>query len=381
MSIHAGSDHGPRPGVGAVTGQRSALLLTGSIGKGHDQLAESCADSLRGQGWATSTLDAMRMLGNRGGSTGETLFRTMLAVPGLYDAFHYAGLRTGGRLALLTDAAARRALVPRLRAHLDRRPADLVISVFATGAAAASALARQYPSMRHMVFCTDATPHRMWVHPNVDLYLVTAEVAELAVLRFRPDAKVQVVPPPVRSAFYQAPSQPKARTDLRIPAGERCVLLMSGAWGLGPLAAAARALGDAGINVLAVAGNNARLARKLADVAARQPRVRPFGYTERVPDLMSAADLVITSSGDTCTEARTIGRPLLLLDVVPGHGRDNLQHELELGDAMVSSASAADLTRCALAALDRIKPAPPGPVRDRASWEAAFHAALAMIGC
>ena len=51
---------------------------------------------------------------------------------------------------------------------------------------------------------------------------------------------------------------------------------------------------------------------------------------------MAASDLVITSSGDTCTEARTVGRPLLLLDVVQGHGRDNLQHELELGDAAVS---------------------------------------------
>ena len=76
---------------------------------------------------------------------------------------------------------------------------------------------------------------------------------------------------------------------------------------------------------------------------------------------MSAADLVITSSGDTCSEARTVGRPLLLLDVVQGHGRDNLQHELELGDAMVTSAGAADVTRSALAALDRAKPAPAGP--------------------
>jgi processive 1,2-diacylglycerol beta-glucosyltransferase len=231
------------------------------------------------------------------------------------------------------------------------------------------------------VFCTDVTPHRLWVHPNVDTYLVTAEVAELAVLRFRPEARVQVVPPPVRPAFYQAQSQAQARSELRIPAGERCVLLMSGAWGLGPLAAAAQALGDAGVHVLAVAGNNARLARKLADVAARQPRVRAFGFTTRVPDLMAAADLVITSSGDTCAEARTIGRPLLLLDVVQGHGRDNLQHELELGDAMVSSAGAADVARCALAALDRAKPAAAGPVRTRASWETAFCAALALAGC
>jgi processive 1,2-diacylglycerol beta-glucosyltransferase len=360
---------------------RSALLLSGSIGMGHDALAAACATSLEAQGWSTRTLDALQMMGRRSGAAGEALFRGMLGVPGLYDAFHYSALRAGSRLALLADAGSRRRVVPQLRRYLDQHPADLVISVFATGAAAASALAVEYPAMRHIVFCTDVTPHRLWVHPNVDMYLVTAEVAEMAVLRFRPDARVQVVPPPVRPAFYQAQTQAKARAEFGIPEGERCALLMSGAWGLGPLADAALALGDAGVHVLAVAGNNARMARKLAAVAAVQPRVRAFGFTDRIPDLMSAADLVITSSGDTCSEARTVGRPLLLLDVVQGHGRDNLQHELELGDAMVTSAGAADLARCALAALDRVKPAPAGPARTQAGWESAFTAALASAGC
>jgi processive 1,2-diacylglycerol beta-glucosyltransferase len=368
-------------GAAPMMAPRSALLLSGSIGMGHDALAAACASSLEAQGWTTQTLDAMQMLGKRSGSAGEALFRAMLGVPGLYDAFHYSALRTGSRLALLLDAAARRQLVPRLRDYLDQHPADLVISVFATGAAAASALADRYPAMRHVVFCTDVTPHRMWVHPNVDIYLVTAGIAELAVLRFSPEARVQVVPPPVRPAFYRAQGQAQARAALRIPPGERCVLLMSGAWGLGPVADAAEALGDAGVHVLAVAGRNHRLARKLAAVARRQPKVRGFGFTDRVPDLMSAADLIITSSGDTCAEARTVGRPLLLLDVVQGHGRDNLQHELELGDAMVTSAAAADVTRCALAALDRAKPAPAGPVRTQAGWETAFSAALTSAGC
>ena len=66
----------------------------------------------------------------------------MLAVPGLYDAFHFAALRTGSRLATLADAAARRQLVPRLRAYLDAHPADLVVSVFATGASAVSRAGR-----------------------------------------------------------------------------------------------------------------------------------------------------------------------------------------------------------------------------------------------
>jgi processive 1,2-diacylglycerol beta-glucosyltransferase len=358
---------------------RSALLLSGSIGMGHDALASACASALQAQNWSTATMDAMKMLGRRSGSAGEAVFRAMLGVPGLFDAVHYSALRTGNRLARAADALATRKLVPPLRDYLDEHPVDLLISVFATGAAAASALAGRYPAMRHMVFCTDVTPHRLWVHRNVDMYLVTAEVAELAVYRFQPDARVEVVPAPVRPDFYHSLGQAQARAALAVPPGERCVLLMSGAWGLGPVAEASEALADAGVYVLAVAGRNQRLARKLAAVAARQPRVRAFGFTDRIPDLMSAADLVVTSSGDTCTEARTIGRPLLLLDVVQGHGRDNLQHQLELGNAMVTSASPPEVTRCALAALDRVKPAA-APARSRASWEVSFGAALSSCG-
>jgi len=359
---------------------KKALLVSGSIGMGHDQLAEACTVSLGASGWSTQTVDAMRLLGRGSGSAAEAVFRGMLAVPGLYDAVHFAALRTGNRLALLADAAARRRIVPRLRDYLDADPPDLAISVFATGASAISRLADAYPAMSHVVFCTDVTPHRLWVHPHVDLYLVTSAVAVPAVQRFQPDARVLVVPAAVRPGFYRAPAQEQARASLGIPAAERCVLLMAGAWGLGPLAATAEALGNAGVHVLAVAGRNARLERRLRAVAQRQRRVRAFGYTDAIADLMAACDLVITSSGDTCTEARIIGRSLLLLDLVPGHGRDNLQHELELGDAAVTSARASDVVRSALAALERVKPAPAGPTRTLAEWEAAFNAALQTIG-
>ena len=357
-----------------------ALLLSGSLGMGHDVLAAACAASLQARGWSTRTLDAMRLLGRGGGSAGEAVFRSMLAVPGLFDAFHFAALRTGSRLALLADAAARRQLVPRLRDYLDANPADLVISVFATGASAASWLAERYPGMSHIVFCSDVTPHRLWVHRNVNAYLVTATVAERAVLRFQPDARVLVVQAPVRAAFYHPPTQPQARASLGVPAQERSVLLMSGAWGLGPVAKAAEALGAAGVQVLAVAGRNAKLEQMLRAVAERQPKVRPFGFTDRIPELMAAADLVITSSGDTCSEARTVGRPLLLLDVVQGHGRDNLQHELEIGGADVTSPRAPDVVRSSLAALNRLKPPPAGPARAAADWERAFSAVLQLIG-
>jgi processive 1,2-diacylglycerol beta-glucosyltransferase len=366
-------------------GPRRALLLSGSLGMGHDVLAQACAGWLEQRGWQTETLDAMRLLGQRGGAAGEAVFRSMLAVPGGYDAVHFAALRTGAWPALVADAAARRQVVPRLRAHLDASPADLVISVFATGASAVSALAGRYPAMTHVVFCTDVTPHRLWVHPNVDAYLVTSAAAEAAVLRFQPTARVAVLPMPVRPGFYAPPSQVQARARLGVPPAARCVLLMSGVWGLGPVAKAAAGLAAAGFEVLAVAGRNQRLEGRLRAAARQQPRLRVFGFTDRIPELMAAADLVITSSGDTCSEARVVRRPLLLLDVVPGHGRDNLQHELELG-AWVTSARPAAVVRSALAAADRIKPvaddlAPAAAAaQHRAAWERAFSAVLAGLG-
>jgi len=186
---------------------RRALLLSGSLGAGHDVAARALAAALAGRGWSTEVLDAMALLGERGGSAGEAVFRGMLAVPGVYDAFHFSGLRTGSRLALLADAAARRQLVPRLRDYLDAHPADLAVSVFATAASAVSALADRYPQLTHVVLCSDVTPHRLWVHPNVDLYLVTSAAAEAAVRRYQPRARVQVVPSPVRPGFLDPPSQ------------------------------------------------------------------------------------------------------------------------------------------------------------------------------
>ncbi len=359
---------------------RRAVMLSGSIGFGHDALAEACSNVLEAEGWSTHRLDLMRLLGRGADSIADGVFRSMLAVPGLFDAFHFAALRDGNRLANLADAAATRRIIPRLRGQLDAHPADLAISVFSTGASAFSKIAPQYPSMKHVVFCTDVTPHRLWVHPNVDLYLVTSQAAERAVRRFQPEARVLVVQAPVREPFYHPPTQLAARTSFGLTPRDRCVLLTTGAWGLGPVAAGRR---SARRRRASTSWRSRAATPSSSSGCGRSPAasryIHPFGFTNQIPDLMVASDLVITSSGDTCTEARVIGRPLLLLDVVQGHGRDNLQHELELGDAAVASGRAADVVRATLAALENAKPPPAMPTRSRDAWHSSLTAALATI--
>jgi len=358
--------------AGELTGSAGAgraLLVSGSIGMGHDVMADAFATSLTARGWSTDTLDAMALLGGAGHRLGEAVFRSLLGIPGTFDALHFHALRGGNRLAGFLDDQAARRIAPRLESALRDAPAALVVSVFATAASAMSRVRASGVTARTVTFCTDVNPHRLWVHPHTDVYLVPSPTSAAFLRRFEPEARVLVVPAPVRSPFYDVPSRDDARSSLGIPADARVVLLMTGSWGLGPLAQVAQSLAAAGVYVLAVAGRRASLEAELRAAAASQPRVIPFGFTDRVPELMAACDVVVTSAGDTCSEARVIGRRMVLLDVVAGHGRENLQHELELGDAVVASTAPDLLVRSVLRELST--GSDPAPQDRRKAWEEA----------
>lgn len=359
---------------------RRALVLSGPFGMGHVMMAEAVEDVLAAAGWSVRRRDSMQLLGPVAGRAGDLLFRELLRVPGLYDALHFAHLRTGSRLAEAMDRQARRQLLPALRRELEEHPADLVLSVFATGASAAAALKEERPDLRTVVLCTDVAVHRLWVHDGTDLFLVTSCAAEEAVRRFRPDALVCRVPAPVRAGFYAAPTRAVARADLRTGPDTPCVLLVDSGWGRGPVVTAAEELAQAGVEVLAVAGHHPALERRLRQLARQHPHVHPFGFTDRMPTLMAAADVVVALPGaTTCNEARVLGRELVLLDLMPGHGRDNLQHELDEGHAHVAGRSGGEIAAAvlhALAAGNLCAPRRPDP----AAWPTGLSAALSHVG-
>jgi processive 1,2-diacylglycerol beta-glucosyltransferase len=371
--------------MGATT--QRALFLSGSFGKGHDTLAEACEGALGRHGVQSEMLDSIKLLGNGPGAVGDWIFRRLLSSTPVYDAFHFSQLRGDGPLGRFVDKTGVNVMLPLLREEAARFDPQLVVSVFATGAGAAVHLKADQPDLITVVFLTDSFAHRMWVHEGTDLFLVTSAMAAASVRRYWPEAPVEVVNAPVRPGFYDAPTKAEARRRVGVPDGVGCVLLMSGAWGMGPLDEVADALAAAGYWVLAVGGINKKLARRLQAVASVRPEVIPFGYTDRIPELMAASDVIVTSSGDTCREARVIGRGLILLDVVPGHGRENLMHELELGNAAVCSPEAASVLgtvrqflASGAAAEGEAAGAEAGQAASAVAWDDEFVVALSKAG-
>lgn len=358
-----------------------AVLLSGSIGSGHDTLAAACAGSLEARGWHTDTLDSMALLGRRGpAAIGDWVFRRLLSIPPIYDAFHFNELRQHAGLARRIEATALRMLWPRLVDAVGDVPVDLMMSVFSTGASAAGRWKQDHPSTATVVFVPDQVAYGIWDPPGIDLFVVTSEATREWVRRFNPRSEAMVVTPPVRPEFYDAPSREAARDSLGIKPGCRTVLLMAGGWGLGPLVDIAARLADDGMCVMAVAGNNRSLAKDLTKLADDRPDVLAFGFTPRIAELMAAADVVITTPGNTCHEARAVGRGMVLLDVVPGHGRGNLQHELEVGHATVSSADPDSVAATVASFLDDPAHEPLESVGSPEQWEKDFDQVLDRLG-
>lgn len=350
-SSAAERDRHPVPAPGGTPRAR-VLVLTGSIGEGHNALASACAAALREDGFQADQVDVMKSLGHRPGQAAERVFRDLLNLTPVYDAFHFSQLRDGGPLAQLAERLAVERATPVVAGRVGPRPVDLMLSVFATGAGVASRLKAQGACSRSVVFIPDSSAHRMWVHAETDLFLVSSRLGAATVRRYRPDAAVSVVAPPLREEFLRPLGRAEARLSLGLPSEATCVLLMGGGWGLGPVLGMSEALTAAGHHVIAVAGHNEDLLARLRHLAERQPRLRPVGFTDRVSTLMAACDLVVTTAGMTCQEARAVGRGLILLDVVPGHGRENLSHQLELGSAAVSQVDPGQLTATVAACLD-----------------------------
>ncbi|MCW2277901.1 MGDG synthase family glycosyltransferase [Heliophilum fasciatum] len=177
---------------------------------------------------------------------------------------------------------------------------------------------------------TDFTVHPFWVYPECDCYYVAAPalLPEAERLGVRPD-KVAVTGIPINDRFSEAQQRLRWEHEqaLHLPTAEHRLLLMGGSLGLGPLEAAVSQLLKLSLpqlQIIAVAGKDQQLEKRLRAMKGESPSLFVYGYTREIPALMACADLIVTKPGGlSSSEAMAMGVPQLLLPPLPGHEEDN----------------------------------------------------------
>jgi UDP-glucose 4-epimerase len=313
---------------------RQVLIISADIGEGHDLPARAVAREFKDE-----DPDAQVSIVNGLPAMGPVLTKVLREnsafmfqwLPWLFDIqywlFMYFAPTRWLSKRLLT-ALGRRGLMRLIRAH---NP-DQIVSTYPGVTAVLGELRRKgkldvpcYSSI------TDLAGLRFWAHPGIDLHFVTHPESVEEVEKIAGPGSVRWAKPPTSPAFLAARSRADARRALGLPLDRKVIAVSGGGWGVGDLVGATRAaLSDQpDAIVLCLCGRNDKLRARVAKRFGDEPRLRLMGFTDRMGDVLAAADALIHSSaGLTVLEAIIRGCPVISYGFGVGHVRAS-NHALE----------------------------------------------------
>lgn len=219
-----------------------------------------------------------------------------------------------------------------------------LVIVTEIGAAEIAALARREGSFNAPVLAvqTDFQTEPPWVQHEIDVYCVASDEARSQLIGWgvAPN-RVFLCGIPIDPAFALAFDKPELMKALGLDRRRPVALVMGGGIGPAPLDLIVQSLEHCGLplQVLAVAGHNQAMRERLEALRGRLALdLHCFGWSENVPELMGAADLLITKPGGLSTaEALAAGLPMILTHPIPGPEERHLRYLERHGVAVPAS--------------------------------------------
>jgi processive 1,2-diacylglycerol beta-glucosyltransferase len=231
-----------------------------------------------------------------------------------FDLEYWFLFRFPPMFAFITWLGVRLARPTARRLIAESRP-DVIVSTYPGATEAFGWLRRRGEvSVPVVSAITDLAAMRMWAHPGVDLHLITHAESTAEVRAIAPRSRIVWARGMTSPEFDKPVDQAEARGLLALPADGGIVIVSGGGWGVGDMAGAiATALANEAVaTVVVLCGRQDALKARLAARFGHEQRVQLWGFTERMSELMGAADVLVHSTaGLTVLEAWIRGcRPI-----------------------------------------------------------------------
>ncbi|MHB8234839.1 MAG: MGDG synthase family glycosyltransferase [Solirubrobacteraceae bacterium] len=305
------------------------LILSADVGEGHAAAARALAAQLERapQPTEVTVIDGLAAMGRLLKPVVEDGYRVQLRfIPWTYTIVY----------GLLNHVPPIRALATRLLRLFGSRPLartisehdpDVVVSTYPAVTVVLARLRRtgevQCPTVATI---TDLTGLFFWAQPGIDMHMVMYGESLHSVERIAGRDSVRLVAPLISDEFLQTRCPMQARRTLGLSEEGRMVVVSGGGWGVGDVQGAVREFIEVPevSSIVVLAGRNEQLAQKLRSSFAREQRVHVYEFTDKMPELLAAADVLVHSTGGvTCLEAMAAGTPVVSYGLPVGHARVN----------------------------------------------------------
>ena len=318
------------------------LILHASAGAGHKRAAEALETACHAEGVNSIVHDILEFT--------PLLFRTTYAKG--YLNMVRSTPELWGYLYSLTDRQSQKAWNRRVRSIFNKLnttaferfyrevKADAVVC---THFLPLEILAQKHLTTSSVVplygVVTDFAAHSLWSSPNVDGYFTGSEEARRQLIRRGQSARrIWVTGIPIAPDFVPPTDGVGLRLHLGLNPDLPVILILCGGFGVGPIQDVLSAFVREPLRaqLVVVTGNN----EVLKDEATRKAReltmpVMVHGFASNIHELIGAADVVISKPGGlTSAEVLAMGRPLVIMDPIPGQEQRNGEYLLENGAAV-----------------------------------------------
>jgi processive 1,2-diacylglycerol beta-glucosyltransferase len=317
------------PGPDAEPPLRRVLILSADVGEGHAAAARALAEQIERSPRRTevTVIDGLAAMGRVLRPVVEDGYRVQLRfIPWSYSIVYWLLEHVLPIRALTRGLLCRFGARPLAR-HIAEHNPDVVVSTYPAVTVVLARLRRigavECPTVATI---TDLTGLFFWAQPGIDLHLVMYGESMPSVERIAGQDSVRLVRPLISAEFLEPRCPIETRRTLGLPEDGRMVVVSGGGWGVGDIAGAVREFTRVRevSSIVCLAGRNESLARKLRAAFAEEPRVRVHGFTDRMPEILAAADVLVHSTGGvTCLEARAAGTPVVSYGLPVGHARIN----------------------------------------------------------
>ena len=337
----------------SVSFQNRVLILYADTGSGHRSVALALRDALRTLADPGEVPMARRSVGHvePDVATVPVHLRNPVerhAVGHLFDLYGpvtrrapwlYSGayrLSNGRRVCDVATRMTSRLLYNTCSGIIEDARPDLVVSVHSLlTQPMAHALRRANHDLPLFSVVTDlVSVHQSWIVPEVDrCFVPTAAVRDELIARGMRDEQLSLSGLPIHPSYCAGSGQLDRETlkrNLGLDPRRFTVLVMGGGEGIGGLASIADGLARSNlpIQIIAVTGHNDKLHTHLLQQQDSWPIPhRTFGFVRDVPNLMRAADVVVTKAGSvTIAESLASGLPIIISCVVDGQESGNVDY-------------------------------------------------------
>lgn len=184
---------------------------------------------------------------------------------------------------------------------------------------------------------TDYAPHSQWLMHSIyiDYFFVAHDgMKEDLLKRGIKEKQIKVTGIPLSNRFLAHYNKEKILSEFNLSPDKRTVLFFAGGeqgFGKDKIFNMLKSIIEAfpNLQVIAISGKNEKMKQQFDNLVLKtnsDKTVKVLKYTNKIPELMSVSDLVITKPGGlTTTESLASGLPIIVINPIPGQEEENAE--------------------------------------------------------